>query len=79
MFTWLNSYSLATRHTRRRLYRDMAQVVGSDPSWGFSGAIATALGCTPIDLEAPQELLLDPPPAQRYADAGEGCRLKPRA
>ena len=52
----------------------MAQVVGSDPSWGFSGAIATALGCTPIDLEAPQELLLDPPPAQRYVDAGEGCR-----
>ena len=49
-------------------------MVGSDPSWGFSGAIATALGCAPIDLEAPQELLLDPPPAQRYVDTGERCR-----
>ena len=58
--------------THRRLYRDLAQVVGSDPSWGFGGAIATALGCTPIDLEGTEELLLDRPPARRCV----GCVLR---
>lgn len=55
-------------------------MMGSDPSWGFSGAVATALGCTPIDLEGPQELLLDPPLAQRCVvaviDIDRSCGLK---
>lgn len=47
------------------MYIDLARVLGSDPTWGFSNVVADALGCTPVDLATPDELLLDPPPAQR--------------
>lgn len=65
---WTNPPSqspVGRTHSHRRLYADLGQAFGSDPSYGFGDVMAKALGCSPIDLAAPEELLLDPPPAQR--------------
>lgn len=48
-----------------RQYADMGAVFGSDPTWGVLNVIAKACRCTPVDIAAPDELRLDPPPAQR--------------
>lgn len=52
-------------HHPSRQYADMALILGSDPTWGVCDVIAGALGCTPVDIAAPGDLVLDPPPAQR--------------
>lgn len=40
----------------------LARLFGLDPTWGYSKQMAEAIGCTPIELATPQELVLDPPP-----------------
>lgn len=47
------------------MYIDLARLMGTDPTWGYVNVMAGALGCTPMDITTPDELLLDPPPAQR--------------
>lgn len=59
------------------MYIDLARVLGSDPTWGFSNVVADALGCTPVDLATPDELLLDPPPAQRCVHVRSSVRSAP--
>jgi hypothetical protein len=46
----------------------MAQAFGSDVTWGIVDVVGAALGCTPVDITPPDELLLDPPLAQRLVD-----------
>ncbi len=49
----------------RRIYADLAEVFGSDPTWGLHAVMMSALNCTAIDLADPEELLYDPSPAAR--------------
>jgi len=48
----------------------MAQAFGSDVTWGIVDVVGAALGCTPVNITPPDELLLDPPPAQRFVVDG---------
>jgi hypothetical protein len=57
-------------HTSSRAYQGISQLLGSDPTWGFSGILAKAFDCAPIDITGREELLLDPPMQQRWVGAG---------